>query len=149
MRNLRLSIWICTGIALGIPGAIANPTTTVSWNGDKGAVSFTFDDGCGSQLTNVIPALKQRGLHATFCIPGFATSSTWVDVAKDGNEIANHTVSHLNLTEQDSATIFTEISGQTKALQNLDASIFASTLAYPGCPEFITQWYEMNFDPLA
>ena len=37
------------------------------WQGFKqGAITYSFDDGCGGQLSAAIPALNQNGLHATF-----------------------------------------------------------------------------------
>ena len=57
----------------------AGPLRTVPWNGKAGAVSFTFDDNCASQITNVLPSLKSRGLHATFFVTGGVSSAaaTW------------------------------------------------------------------------
>jgi peptidoglycan/xylan/chitin deacetylase (PgdA/CDA1 family) len=113
--------------------AVAVPVTTVPWNGYKGAVTFTFDDGCSSQLKNVVPALLQRGIHATFFIPGFSTSSSWIQVARNGNEIANHTLSHSDLRALSSDSVTIQITKQAAALTSLDTSIKALTLAYPGC----------------
>jgi peptidoglycan/xylan/chitin deacetylase (PgdA/CDA1 family) len=111
----------------------ANPIDVVPWNGHPGAVSFTFDDGLGSQITNVVPALKQRSIHATFFIPGFGTSSSWVQVAKDGNEIANHTADHVDLTKLETDSVASEITRQADVLHNLDTGITTLTLAYPYC----------------
>ena len=121
------------GDALG-----AAPVKTVPWNGYKGAVTFTFDDGCPSQIANVLPALKSRGIHATFFLPGSAVSGTnksaWIQAAKDGNELANHTVSHIDLTTlAGAAAVAPEVNDQATALRNLDPSVEAVTLAYPYC----------------
>ncbi len=113
--------------------AAASPITVVPWNGHQGAVSFTFDDGLGSQITNVVPALKQRNIHATFFIPGFGTGSSWIQVAKDGNEIANHTADHVDLTNLVADSVASEITRQSNVLRNLDPAITAQTLAYPYC----------------
>jgi len=132
--NFRLGSHLCLAlIVVAASSVVANPVTTVPWNGYKGAVSFTFDDGCASQLTNVVPALQQRGIHATFFVPGFGTSPAWIDVAKSGNEIANHTVSHADLTSLTADSVSKEIVNQATRLRGLDASIKSLTLAYPGC----------------
>ncbi len=133
-RNL-LSYLLIIAIALSIE-ITAAPVTTVPWHGYRGAVSFTFDDGCHSQLTNVIPALKSRNIHATFFLVGVPTSdkTAWIQAARDGNEIGNHTCTHPNLTtisNQDSIT--KEIVDEAKALRALDTSIQCVTLAYPNC----------------
>jgi peptidoglycan/xylan/chitin deacetylase (PgdA/CDA1 family) len=41
--------------------------TVAPWQGFKqGAITYSFDDGCGGQLSAAIPALNKYGLHATF-----------------------------------------------------------------------------------
>jgi len=110
---------------------------TIPWNGHSGAISFTFDDACASQVTNVFPALQSRDIHATFFIPGSwnfnQDPQPWIQAAQAGNEIANHTVSHLDLTILDSTVIVDEIVKKADSLRALDPSINANTLAYPYC----------------
>ncbi|HDS74020.1 MAG TPA: hypothetical protein ENN56_00625, partial [Firmicutes bacterium] len=38
-------------------------------NGERAAVSLTFDDGVASQYETVIPMLNKRGFHGTVYIP--------------------------------------------------------------------------------
>jgi peptidoglycan/xylan/chitin deacetylase (PgdA/CDA1 family) len=126
------------GIAILSLYASANaaPVKTVPWNGKAGAVSFTFDDNCASQVTNVLPSLKKRGITGTFFVTGGFSGalSTWKQAAMDGNELGNHTVSHPNLTTlSDSASIAKEIIDQAIALRAVDPSVEAVTLAYPNC----------------
>jgi hypothetical protein len=95
-----------------------------------------------------VPALKQRGIHATFFVPGFGTSSSWIAVAKNGNEIANHTLNHIDLTTVSNDSVITEISKQATTLRALDTSIKALTMAYPGCAnntavDTITNHYDL------
>jgi peptidoglycan/xylan/chitin deacetylase (PgdA/CDA1 family) len=66
-------------------------------DGAKAAVSLTYDDGLNSQLDNAVPELKRLGLKATF----FLTEENarwrlpeWEALAREGNEVANHTVTH-------------------------------------------------------
>lgn len=122
---------------LGAAAALAGPVTTVPWNGHKGAVTFTFDDACASQIANVFPALESRKIHATFFVPGgnnfSSTLESWKMAAKAGHEVANHTASHADLSGLDSTKIEQEIRGQDSAIKALDPSVESVTLAYPFC----------------
>lgn len=115
--------------------AFGNPVKTVPWNGYKGATSFTFDDGLYGQLINVPAALKSRNIAATFFVPVGLYSpfslTEWVAVAKEGNEISNHTVHHYDLTTLDYPSLVNEIEGGANVLRALDPSIEANTIAYP------------------
>ena len=116
--------------------ASAGPITTVPWNGHPGAASFTFDDGCVSQLDNIVPVLKSKKLNATFFLYNVGNAFTtnkarWVAAAKDGNELANHTTDHSDLSKASSTT--TVVSDMAAMLRAADPSIQAVTLAYPGC----------------
>jgi len=123
-------------ISLATQLASAGTITAVPWNGHTGAASFTFDDALGSQLTNLVPELKTRNLHATFFLwdvgGGFSNNqAAWVSAAKDGNELANHTVDHTNLFDATNASF--EVSEMASRLRKADPSIQAVTFAYPGC----------------
>jgi len=65
-----------------------------------GAVSLTFDDGTQNQLQNAIPSLNDLDIKATFYItPNDRLMqnhfTSWQEVAKQGHEIGNHTLSHF------------------------------------------------------
>ena len=112
---------------------LAGPVTTVPWNGYPGAVSFTYDDGRPSQLTNLVPQLDQLGVKVTFFLAGnlynFASNeSQWAAQAKKGHELANHTSDH-------STPSSTNVSSMATTLRKLDTSVQAVTLAYPNCTE--------------
>ena len=116
---------------------LAAPVTTVPWNGYPGAVTFTFDDACSSQLSHAVPALKARKINATFFLYNSGNAFTgnkaaWVAVAKDGNELANHTLDHSDLS-QASTNGTNEVTSMATLLRGADPSIEAVTLAYPGC----------------
>lgn len=132
---IRVQVFIIVLLTLSFM-ASSGPLQTVPWNGHKGAISFTFDDGVANQITNVLPALKSRGIHATFYLIGNWNNnnpSPWIQAARDGNEIGNHTRSFDGLTQMNSASITTAIVDQAKYSRNQDTSIECVTLAYPGC----------------
>lgn len=69
------------------------------FDGRRGAVSLTFDDGTANQLAKAIPPLDARNLKGTFylnprdrLIKDFF--QYWKAVAAAGHEIGNHTLSH-------------------------------------------------------
>lgn len=143
--------------------AWAGDITSVPWNGHVGAVSFTFDDALQTQLDNVVPALKQRNIHATFFLYDAGNAFTnnkdrWVAAAKEGNELANHSVSHADFSKSIDATY--EVSDMATRLRNADASIQANTFAYPYCAigyESVVQseniigrgcWFAAPFNPM-
>ena len=88
---------LAAAAALGL-GSAARARPARAWpNGARGAGSLTYDDGLNSQLDNAVPELDRRGLKATF----FLTEANahwrlaeWEALAREGHEIANHTMSH-------------------------------------------------------
>ena len=70
------------------------------WAPYTGAVSLTFDDGSDCQLEKAIPAMNRLGLKGTFYLyprgEGWRQRlSPWKEVANDGHEIGNHSLSHF------------------------------------------------------
>lgn len=128
---------IHAAILLALCGAVhAGPATTVAWNGHRGAVTFTFDDSYPSQLRHVVPAFDKRGIRATFFMVGSSWTSdrdAWIQAARDGHELGNHTLTHASLGGLDSAGVEREISGMADTLRAADSSIEAVTIAYPYC----------------
>jgi peptidoglycan/xylan/chitin deacetylase (PgdA/CDA1 family) len=65
--------------------------------GAQAAVSLTYDDGLNSQLDYAVPALATLGLRATFFLTGDNARprmADWAAVARQGHELADHTVTH-------------------------------------------------------
>lgn len=122
---------------LALCGALqAAPVNVLPWNGHRGAVTFTFDDALGSQIKHVLPALEKRGIRATFFLVGSGIGSnraTWIQAARAGHELGNHTLTHANMGGLDSASVEKEISGMADTLRAMDPSVQAVTLAYPYC----------------
>lgn len=79
----------------------------------KPMVALTFDDGPNSKTTpRILDALKAAGGHATFFMVGYnmeGNEDIIKRVADEGNEVANHTVSHKRLTKIDQAQMESEI----------------------------------------
>ena len=73
--------------------------TDTSWHNKKCAVVLTYDDGLNVDLSNAIPALDSVGLKGTFYISDYSNVlkdqiAGWRAAAKNGHELANHTVHH-------------------------------------------------------
>ena len=79
----------------GSPGGL----TVLNWAGFKAAVSYNFDDNNDSVIA-AYPTLKGLGVPFTFYLWTGHTpeinSSVWVQAANDGNEMGNHTKSHMS-----------------------------------------------------
>lgn len=63
----------------------------------EGFVSLTYDDGLESQLDHAVPALNARGPHGTFYVTWENIEervAEWHEVAEQGHEVANHTMTH-------------------------------------------------------
>jgi peptidoglycan/xylan/chitin deacetylase (PgdA/CDA1 family) len=78
-------------------------------------VAITFDMGSiNDGLTGVLDALQQRGLRATFFVTGdFVRRYEWAvpRMMEMGHEIANHTITHPDLTTFSNDRIVREVDG--------------------------------------
>jgi peptidoglycan/xylan/chitin deacetylase (PgdA/CDA1 family) len=88
---------LAAAAGLGLAGPAVARRRRVWPENAHDAVSLTYDDGLNSQLDNAVPELKRLGLKATF----FLTEANahwrladWEALARDGNEVANHTMTH-------------------------------------------------------
>jgi len=69
------------------------------WSPYLGAVSLTFDDGTVNHLEKAIPPMDRLGIKATFYIHPSGEDwkdrlVPWKQVANNGHEIGNHSLSH-------------------------------------------------------
>lgn len=67
--------------------------------GQKCAVSLTYDDGLPVHCEYVGPALVEAGLRATFYVPGrsdflLRQPERWRELSKAGHELGNHSLFH-------------------------------------------------------
>lgn len=80
------------------------------------ALSITFDDGCPSVFTKILPLLDQYNLKGTFLIIARAASERkewdkWNAVIANGHEVGNHSMTHSFYlgTIEDNAVLTREI----------------------------------------
>ncbi|RXK48949.1 polysaccharide deacetylase family protein [Aquirufa rosea] len=91
----KLAIFLC---GLALLGAIPSFSQQFTWPSDKKmALSLSFDDARGSQVTLGTKLLNQYGVKATFFVnPGSMEKNLtgWKKAVADGHEIGNHSTSH-------------------------------------------------------
>lgn len=102
------------------------------WN-KKAAVALTFDDWTAGHPGNVVPELKSRNLTGTFFIATnmVYNASQWTamnNAVTNGNEMANHSKSHVDLTTAD---LSVEILGAKNTINTNVTGQQISTFAYP------------------
>ena len=121
----------------------------------KAIICLTYDDGLETQLSTAIPQLDSAGLKATFFLNSIKGSSSsdiigqtpeavigWTNAAKNGHELANHTLFHpcpeklgwLRSVAIESYTIdkiIKEITTQNAILSLLDPARKTRSFAFP------------------
>jgi peptidoglycan/xylan/chitin deacetylase (PgdA/CDA1 family) len=129
-RGLRLKHFAVVGLfalALAAPAsAFAAPTV----------VSLTFDDGLSNQY-GLRTVLSQHAMHATFYINSdhIGSSSTYMtwpqlsDLASDGNEIAGHSLDHVDLTSVTTTEAQRQVCADRQAI--IAAGFLVTDFAYP------------------
>lgn len=127
---------------LGPCRAAEDPVRIATWSGDRhAAVAFTFDDGYREHVGIAAPMLDALGLKATFAINPGKTSATsdfgsgtweqWRTLAKNGHEIANHSMTHPNFSQvTDAVVLEREIVG-AKDLIEKELGQRCFTFVYP------------------
>jgi len=132
-----VGVWAAEPIA----PTLQTPTIHVlPWNGAKGAVSFTFDDGDKSQLSQAIPELDKRKIRATFFlhIGAIDDFGPWKQADAAGHEIGSHGVTHKHITPADEER---DVSlANTTLVDTFGHPIWS--FAYPFCeaPASLQQW---------
>jgi peptidoglycan/xylan/chitin deacetylase (PgdA/CDA1 family) len=102
------------------------------WNGYKGAVSFTFDDGDPSHLSVAIPELDQHKIRGTFflIVKSVGDGKAWKAAMAAGHEIASHSQTHTNPAQFKPDQEEAEIVGAAKTLEQTFGRPIPS-FAYP------------------
>jgi peptidoglycan/xylan/chitin deacetylase (PgdA/CDA1 family) len=130
----------CAGILLIISAALlpafAQPPLpsprVLAWNGHKGAVSLTFDDGEPVHLDIAVPELNRRRLRATFFLIANKVTRVeeWRKVPAEGHEIASHSLDHRHAAELSPADEVKQVQDARTRLE-ADLPVRAWTFAYP------------------
>lgn len=133
----RRGVLAAAAAGLTAAGAPARAHPARLWpGGARAAVSLTYDDGLNSQLDNAVPELRRLGLKATFFLTednAHWRLADWEALAREGNEVANHTVTHPCALSAYSASRFerSEIDGMEAYLDTHFGADRARTFAYP------------------
>ena len=137
--NRRL--WLAAGaLMVAVAAAAALAGTVLASSASTSApglvVSLTFDDGYANHYTDAAPILAAHGMQGTFYVPsGFVGSSGYMDwsqvseLAAAGNEIAGHTVNHVNLPNVSASQARQEICADRDTL--LQHGLNITDFAYP------------------
>lgn len=101
-----------------------------TWSGDrKAAVSFTFDDGAPSQVSDAGPTFDKYGYKATFnlVVNWNPDWNGFQKMADNGHEIASHSNSHgQNMSGE-------EASSKSGIASHIKQKYGIITVAYPNC----------------
>ncbi|MBD2700317.1 polysaccharide deacetylase family protein [Spirosoma sp. BT702] len=118
----------------------------IEWpNGAKAAIILTYDDGMYSQVEQAIPVLNASGLHGTFFLNSITETrlaDQWRQAAKQGHELANHTLFHPCLAAKGwkgewalenytMSRMLREIQSMNSQLYLLDGRTESRTFAFP------------------
>jgi uncharacterized repeat protein (TIGR02543 family) len=100
-------------------------------------LTLTFDDGYETEYTNALPLLEQYGMVSTQFIitdligqSGYMTAAQLKSFTGDGDEMASHTVTHDDLTQETSAEVENEMT-ESKATIAADTGVSPTDMAYP------------------
>ncbi|MEI9913922.1 MAG: polysaccharide deacetylase family protein [Candidatus Saccharibacteria bacterium] len=101
-------------------------------------LTLTFDDGYSTTYQYGLPILQQYGYASTQFIisdlvgeTGYMTKANLKTLYKDNQEIASHTVTHSDLTQETSSQVTTELSQSQKNLESWSGDTSITDLAYP------------------
>lgn len=125
-------------MALHAQSQIALQYTIAPWKDNKkAAASITLDDAIIGQFTIAVPLLKKYGVQATFFItPSIMDGQkiTWQmvnEAAANGNEIANHTLTHPHLSHMYVDSMEYEVDACNRLIDKYVAGQHSITMAYP------------------
>jgi peptidoglycan/xylan/chitin deacetylase (PgdA/CDA1 family) len=145
MKSLLPLLFVLLSSTRFFAQQVATKVTVARWPQDRTAtISLTFDDAMATQLDIAGPILKKHQLHGTFFVStGLGVwderKQEWKQLAKDGNELGDHTVHHPCLLpeiephSQDYTPemMKAEIQGAAQQITQLVASERGLTFAYP------------------
>jgi peptidoglycan/xylan/chitin deacetylase (PgdA/CDA1 family) len=123
-RNSTLSRSILLAVVLGLVLGLATQAASVTRHGsrEKPWVALTFDDGWDiDRCARIVRTLRARRAPATFFINGAVMRrdpERWRRLLK-GFEIANHTLSHRDLSRLDPAGIRSQIVRNERVIERI------------------------------
>lgn len=98
---------------------------------------ISFDDGYEDGYTNALPILQRYGFVATYFVVGgqidrsdHLTVSELQTLLAAGDEIGNHTISHVDLLAKTPEQLRNEIYGASAMIAN-DVGVWPQSFAYP------------------
>jgi len=105
---------------------------------DRRRVAISFDDGTRSQFDHAVPALRARGMTATFYVttdwigrPGYMTWDELRQLTAWGMSVQSHTRSHRFLSELSDDALRDELAG-SKAVLDAELAQDTAELSFPG-----------------
>src|SRR6266508_1511620 len=130
--RIRLSLVAIGALVTSLTSWAVSPTPSAA---ASTVVTIGFDDGTADQL-DAVPILQAHGMTATFFVNsgsiGDAEHLSWEDLHSlfgAGNEIAGHTVNHVNLGPLTAAEARQEVCTDRNNL--LDRGFPVTSFAYP------------------
>jgi len=100
-------------------------------------VLISVDDGYVDDVKTILPALRQLGLRATFFVitgrfaePGFVNQDQVRQLAAAGMDVADHTLSHVDLRTQSPDALTAQVAGSRRTLESVLGHPVAA-FAYP------------------
>lgn len=137
-KTLPLSIGFYLLTVVSTQAQTALQYTIAPWKDNKkAAASITLDDALTGQFTIAVPLLKKYNLPATFFItPRIINEQkiTWQMVnqaAVNGNEIANHSLTHPHLQRIPVDSMIYEVDACNKLIDKNVTGQHSITMAYP------------------
>jgi peptidoglycan/xylan/chitin deacetylase (PgdA/CDA1 family) len=98
---------------------------------------ITIDDGARDGYRNARPIMEELGMHATYCVVPGRTGRPWqltvdhlVRLHRNGHEIANHTLSHADLTSLGERALRRQVETAARRIEHFVGERPA-TLCYP------------------
>jgi peptidoglycan/xylan/chitin deacetylase (PgdA/CDA1 family) len=108
-----------------------------TWFGfHDGTLSYTFDDGCPNQFAKAIPMFDEFGYKLTLFTVVDWSSSNWEKLksaAKNGHEVASHTMTHPNLSKTSLEMQLPEFQNSRDEINRRIPEYKCVTIAYPFC----------------
>ena len=117
-------------VRVSMTRGFSGPVEIATWSGfRKGAVSFTFDDGAPSHVSDAGPLFDKYGYKATFnlVVNWNPDWSGFQGLADKGHEIASHSNTHGQNMSGEEASSKQVIAGKIKQKYGV------ITVAYPNC----------------